>query len=250
MPNSTPNTPFPSTEPNVDADEIAKFANMAASWWDPNGSFKLIHKLNPLRTDYVLQQVQRLGLNHLVGKSVLDLGCGAGILSESLALAGAKVTGLDMAEPAIQAGRVHAQASGLNISYLCQTAEELAATGVKFDVVCCMEMIEHVPDYQSILHSCAKLLKPHGLLIMSTINRTLKSQLEIIELVENYFKWLPAGTHEYQKFIRPVELIDKAAAEGLTCVDLTGYTYNPVFDSFSLCPDVDVNYLVSFVKQS
>ncbi|MFC6276026.1 bifunctional 2-polyprenyl-6-hydroxyphenol methylase/3-demethylubiquinol 3-O-methyltransferase UbiG [Psittacicella hinzii] len=237
---------------NVDANEIAKFSQMAGDWWDLNGSFKLIHRLNPTRLAYVQQQALAQGIGSLVGKKVLDLGCGAGILAHALALQGAVVTGIDMAEQALEAGKAHAQPFNLsNLNYELITAEDFAQQHAgTFDVVCCMEMVEHVPDYSSILAAAAKILKPQGLLVMSTINRTWQAQLQIIEAVENYLKWLPRGTHEYQKFIKPAELITAANKFGLEAVDATGYKYNLFTQKFFLSDNLDVNYLVSFVKRA
>lgn len=238
--------------PNVDSQEIAKFSAMAGDWWDLQGSFKLIHKLNPVRLYYVQQQVKIAALGSLVGKRVLDLGCGAGILAEALALNYAMVTGIDMAEQALEAGKEHAKIQQINnLEYLCISAEDLVDQRKEyFDVICCMEMVEHVPDYRSIIQASSKMLKPNGLLIMSTINRTWQAQLQIIEAVENYLGWLPRGTHELQKFIKPFELINAAQAYNLEVLDITGYKYNLFLDIFYLDANVDVNYLVTFRKAS
>lgn len=237
---------------NVDTQEISNFADMVATWWDKeHGSFRFIHKLNPLRTQYVVQQCSQLPhIKYLAGKRVLDLGCGAGILSESLAREGAFVTGLDMTEVAIKAAQSHAQHQGYtNIQYQYLAAETLATQQPEyFDVICCMEMVEHVPDYSSILQAAHTMLKPQGLLVMSTINRTAKAQLEIIEAAENYLQCLPRGTHQFHKFITPGELIATARKLGFKVVDVSGYKYHFGTDSFYLDKDPEVNYLISFVK--
>lgn len=239
---------------NYDQHEIAKFSEMSKTWWDPNGSFKLIHKLNPLRTDFAIDQFVNLSkTNSIVGCKILDLGCGAGILSEALAHAGAIVTGVDMSADALEAGRLHWEQNpanrNLSLTYLHQTVEQLATQQPEsFDLIVCMEMVEHVPNYQSILDACAQLLKPNGVLVMSTINRTLAAKLQIIIAVEYLFKWLPHGTHEYHKFITPWELRVAGEKAGLTLKNLTGYKYNPLTDCFKLSDKVDVNYFATFQK--
>ncbi|RIY31172.1 hypothetical protein CKF54_07320 [Psittacicella hinzii] len=236
---------------NVDQKEIAKFADMAQDWWSLNGSFKLIHKLNPLRLQYVQQQAIKYNIGALANLPVLDLGCGAGILAEAMARQGAQVLGIDMAAEALEAGRQHAQEHQVhNVAYRCVTAEQLAKELPEhFPLICCMEMIEHVPDYASIVSSIAKMLQPGGLAVMSTINRTWQAQVQIIEVVENYLKWLPRGTHEYQKFIKPAELVAVAAKCGLEVLEIVGYKYNLFRDSFSLTKNVEVNYLITLRKK-
>lgn len=236
---------------NVDQGEIAKFSEMSDTWWSPNGSFALIHKLNPLRTTYAIEQfLNATGASTLVGYKVLDLGCGAGILSESLAKAGAQVIAVDMSSDALEAGRIHLEVSGIsNIQYLQQTAEELVQQHFEsFDFIVCMEMIEHVPSFASIVESISKLLKKGGVVVMSTINRTFAAQAQIIIAAEHLLKWLPRGTHQSNKFITPNELKETASFYGLQMLDLKGYKYDFAKDSFYLSPKVDVNYFMSFIK--
>ncbi|RIY33839.1 bifunctional 2-polyprenyl-6-hydroxyphenol methylase/3-demethylubiquinol 3-O-methyltransferase UbiG [Psittacicella gerlachiana] len=236
---------------NVDQAEIEKFSNMAQDWWSPEGSFKLIHKLNPLRLQYVMQQALKQQIGALAYQPILDLGCGAGILAESLAFAGAKVLGIDMSEQALEAGRIHAKNKNLtNLEYRCVTAEQLARELPEyFSIICCMEMVEHVPNYSSIVASIATMLQPGGIAVMSTINRTWQAQVQIIEAVENYLQWLPRGTHEFQKFIKPSELVKVANSHGLEVLDIVGYKYNIFKDQFYLDSDVSVNYLITFKKK-
>ncbi|OBW94406.1 bifunctional 2-polyprenyl-6-hydroxyphenol methylase/3-demethylubiquinol 3-O-methyltransferase UbiG [Gallibacterium salpingitidis] len=227
---------------NVDQQELAKFEKMAATWWDPNGDFKPIHQLNPLRLNYILQHTAGLA-----GKRVLDVGCGGGILSESLAKAGAIVTGIDMSTEPLAVARQHAAESQLQIDYQQITIEDFLqqqqqAQAEKFDVITCMEMLEHVPDPQSIVRSCQRLLKPNGVLFMSTINRTLKAWALVVIGAEYVLKLLPQGTHDYEKFIKPSELLAYCDQVGLVCEQLKGYHYNPLTGNFWLNNDVSANY--------
>lgn len=228
---------------NVDQLEIDKFGKMAQSWWDPQGSFKPIHLLNPLRLAYIAEQA-----NGLFGKKVLDVGCGGGILSESMAKQGAIVTGIDMSEAPLKIAQQHATQNNLDISYQQTTIEDFVIeqheTGAeKFDVITCMEMLEHVPDPASIIKSCRMLLKPNGVLFLSTINRTLKAQMLIIFGAEYILKLLPKGTHSYQKFIKPAELLAWCNQADLTCREIVGYHFNPFTEKFWLNRDVSCNYI-------
>lgn len=235
---------------NVDPSEIAKFSAMAATWWDLSGSFRLIHKVNPLRTDYI----KRMFLRHtekksLQGVKAIDVGCGAGILTEALAQQGALMTGLDMSYEALQAGKLHAQQGGLNINYVQQAVEEFAAQHEgEFELVTCMEMLEHVPDVDSVLSALCRMLRPGGVLVLSTINQTAMAQLQMIEVVENWMQWLPRGTHLYHKFIKPAQLVVTAQNLGLECVDVVGYKLNPFTQNFYLDRNVNVNYMIAFHK--
>ena len=226
---------------NVDHTEVNKFEQLASRWWDQNSEFKPLHQINPLRLDYI---DQRVGLS---GKKVIDVGCGGGILSESMAARGAEVTGIDMGEAPLEVARLHLLETGLQVDYQRMPAEEAAERHAgEFDAVTCMEMLEHVPDPSSVIAACAKLVKPGGKVFFSTINRNPKSYLFAIVGAEYVLRLLPKGTHDYAKFIRPSELLRWTRVAGLDTVDMTGLTYNPLTDVYKLDPrDVDVNYMVA-----
>ncbi len=232
------------TATNVDPKEIQKFANIADKWWDMDGEFKPLHAINPLRSDYVEQYAP------VTGKNVIDVGCGGGILSEELAKRGGIVTGIDMGDAQLNAARMHAIESGLSIDYQQIPAEQIAAEKAgQFDVVTCMEMLEHVPDPGSIINACADLVAPGGWVVFSTINRTAKAFAMAIVGVEYVLNWLPKGTHEYKKVMKPAEMALAAEESGLAVKNICGMTYNPLFDSYSLNQaDVDVNYLMACQK--
>ncbi|HXH02532.1 MAG TPA: bifunctional 2-polyprenyl-6-hydroxyphenol methylase/3-demethylubiquinol 3-O-methyltransferase UbiG [Candidatus Competibacteraceae bacterium] len=231
------NTPVP--ERNVDSQEIAKFEALASRWWDPESEFKPLHDINPLRLDYI---DRRCG--GLAGKRVLDVGCGGGILAESMALRGAAVTGIDMGEAPLAVARLHLLESGARVDYRHGTAEELAAQEpAAFDVVTCMEMLEHVPEPASVIAACARLVRPSGHVFFSTINRNPKSYLFAIIGAEYLLRLLPRGTHDYQKFIRPSELAEWCTQAGLEPQDMIGLHYNPLTRRFWLAPGVEVNYM-------
>ena len=223
---------------NVDPDEIAKFAQLAARWWDPHSEFKPLHDINPLRLNYVND---RVGLKD---KTVLDIGCGGGILAESMAAHGARVTGIDLGEAPLAVAKLHLKESGLKVDYRHVSAEDLAREQPEaFDVVTCMEMLEHVPDPASTIAACAKLVKPGGQVFFSTINRNPKSWLFAIVGAEYVLNLLPKGTHEYMKFIKPSELEGWARHAGLTMRELIGMHYNPLTREYRLGRGVDVNYI-------
>jgi 2-polyprenyl-6-hydroxyphenyl methylase/3-demethylubiquinone-9 3-methyltransferase len=226
---------------NVDTAEVAKFNAMAARWWDPEGDFRPLHEINPLRLDWILERAD------LAGRKVVDIGCGGGILTESMAAAGADVTGIDMADGPLTVARLHQLESGMEVDYQQTTAEELAAEYAgTFDVVTCLEMLEHVPAPHEVIRSCAELVKPGGDVFFSTINRNPKSFVFAIVGAEYVLKLLPAGTHEYQKFIRPSELDGWARDAGLVLASSIGMHYNPLSREYSLGPKLDVNYLMHF----
>lgn len=225
---------------NVDHKEIAKFEAMAESWWDLNGSFKPLHLLNPLRLDYIQRKA-----GSLFGQTVIDIGCGGGILSESMAKEGANVTGLDMGHEPLQIAKLHALESGVSVNYVQETVEAHAEQFPQhYDVVTCMEMLEHVPDPASVIQACAKLVKPEGHLIFSTINRNPKSWLLMIAGAEYLTRIVPKGTHEFDKFIRPSELISWMEAAGIAIQNIVGVHYNPLSETFKSVTDVSVNYMV------
>lgn len=226
---------------NVDPAEIAKFDALASRWWDPHGEFRPLHEINPLRVDYIRQRVP------LPDKNVLDVGCGGGILTEAMAEAGARVTGIDMAEKPLAVARLHQAESGTDVDYRQSTAEDLAVEmTASFDVVTCLEMLEHVPSPKTVIESCTQLVRPGGDVFFSTINRNPKSFLFAIVGAEYLLKLLPAGTHEYEKFIRPSELDEWARQSGLELKSCTGLHYNPITRGYSLGDNLDVNYMMHF----
>jgi 2-polyprenyl-6-hydroxyphenyl methylase/3-demethylubiquinone-9 3-methyltransferase len=223
---------------NVDADEVSKFDELAKSWWDLTGDFKPLHEINPLRVDYITEKVD------LTGKRVLDVGCGGGILAEALAANGAQVLGIDAAEKPLQVAKLHRHESNNWVDYELITIEALASRDIEpFDVITCLEMLEHVPDPGSVITSCRQLMKDDGHLFLSTINRNPKSYLLGVVGAEYLLKLLPKGTHDYDKFIKPAELANWCRTAGFKLQDLTGMTYNPITGIYKLGKDVDVNYL-------
>jgi len=226
---------------NVDHAEVRKFEELASRWWDPHSEFKPLHDINPLRLGYIDQ------IASIEGKRVLDVGCGGGILSESMAAKGAEVTGIDMGEAPLEVARLHLLETGHEVNYLRIPVEEMAREQpASFDVVTCMEMLEHVPDPGSIIQACHDLVKPGGKVFFSTLNRNPKSYLFAIIGAEYVLNMLPKGTHDYAKFIRPSELDHWIRDAGLETLDISGMTYNPFTQAYKLDPrDVDVNYMVA-----
>ena len=236
--NDSPNTQ------NVDAAEIAKFEALASRWWDRNSEFKALHDINPLRANWIDQ------LSPVAEKSLLDVGCGGGILCEAMAQRGAEVKGIDMGETPLQIARLHSLESSVDVDYQQITAEQLAEqTPESYDVVTCMEMLEHVPDPSSIIEACMRLVKPGGDVYFSTINRNPKSFLFAIVGAEYVLNMLPRGTHTYSSFIRPSELTRWAREAGLEVTEMTGMVYNPLSKKYSLNErDVSINYLLHASK--
>jgi len=228
---------------NVDPAELQKFAALAHRWWDPNSEFRPLHEINPLRLNLIDQKAA------LAGKRVLDVGCGGGILSESMALKGAQVTGIDLGEKALKVAQLHQLESGVAVDYRLISAEALATEMPQsFDVVTCMEMLEHVPDPAAVVNACATLVKPGGMVFFSTINRNPKAYLLAVIGAEYVLNLLPRGTHEYEKFIKPSELSAWSRRAGLSLTGMTGMRYNPLSKRYWLGDDVSVNYMLYTTK--
>lgn len=248
MTESTP--PKPLTGTTIDQGEVDRFSALAAEWWNPTGKFKPLHKFNPVRLAYI----RDLASSHfggdakanrpLEGLRVLDIGCGGGLLSEPMARMGADVMGADASEKNVMIARTHAEQSGVTVDYRAVTAEALADAGETFDIVLNMEVVEHVADVNLFLTSCAKMVRPNGLMFVATINRTIKAGAFAIFAAENILRWLPRGTHQFEKLVRPDELEAPLTAGGLTITDRTGVTFNPLTNSWNLSRDMDMNYMI------
>ncbi len=242
------------TAKSVDPEEINNFAAMADEWWDENGKFKPLHKFNPLRIGYIRDQVIKHFLDHdqdaplplkpFKGLRLLDIGCGGGLLSEPMARLGAEVVAADASSTNINVASLHAQNSGLDIDYRHTTAENLAASGEKFDIILNMEVIEHVADLEGFAAACCEMLKPGGLMFVATLNRTVKSYALAIVGAEYILRWLPKGTHNWKKFLRPSEVTRLLRANGLQIEQMTGASYNPLDGTWRLSRDLDVNYML------
>lgn len=248
-------TSQPLNAPNtVDPDEVAKFSAMASEWWDPAGKFKPLHKFNPIRLAYIREtlcthfSLDDNGPTPLRGLRVLDLGCGGGLLSEPVSRMGAELIGADASAETIETARVHADQQGLTIDYRVTRAEELAAQSEAFDAIICMEVVEHVADLGEFIKTCAQLLKPGGIILLATLNRTMKSYAFAIVGAEYILRWLPAGTHVWEKFVKPDELESFLAAVNLATDKPLGLSYNPLSDHWCRSTDVSVNYVLSAVK--
>ena len=247
-------TPAPDRSTTLDRDEVARFAKLAGEWWDANGPFKPLHRINPVRLTYIRDQLCRkfgrdkAAAASLAGLSVLDIGCGGGLVAEPLARLGAEVTGIDPAPENIETAKAHAEGARLDIIYRATTAEALAASGARFDAVLLLEVIEHVPDVPLFLKSVAPLVKPGGLMVLSTLNRTLKAYALAIIGAELILRWLPLGTHNWNRFVTPDELRGAIRGAGLTPTDVTGMVYNPLADEWRLARDTDVNYFATATR--
>jgi 2-polyprenyl-6-hydroxyphenyl methylase / 3-demethylubiquinone-9 3-methyltransferase len=238
----------------LDTDEVARFAKLAAEWWDTKGPFAPLHRINPTRLTYIRDQLcTHFGRDpkaapSLSGLTVLDIGCGGGLVAEPLTRLGAHVTGIDPAPETIEAAKTHSQGAGLDIAYRAATAEELAGEGQQFDAVLLLEVVEHVPDVPAFLKRLAPLVKPGGVMILSTLNRTLKAYALAIVGAELVLRWVPVGTHQWERFVRPEELKSALSAAGLTPGGTKGMVYNPLTDVWSLSGDTDVNYFATATK--
>ncbi len=244
------------TAATVDEAEIARFSALAATWWDPRGKMAVLHKFNPVRLAYIRDAAcKRFGrdpkrLDSLQGLGILDIGCGGGLLSEPLARLGASVLGADPAQKNVAAAKLHAEQSGVSVDYRCTTAEALADAGERFDVVLAMEVVEHVADVSLFVKRCAEMVKPGGMMIAATINRTVKSFAFAIVGAEYVLGWLPRGTHSWDKFVTPDELEIAMERAGLRTVGERGVVYNFLADRWELSSDTDVNYMVLAEKQA
>ncbi|WP_300298879.1 bifunctional 2-polyprenyl-6-hydroxyphenol methylase/3-demethylubiquinol 3-O-methyltransferase UbiG [Ferrovibrio sp.] len=244
------------TAASVDPAEIERFSAMAAEWWDPQGKFRPLHKFNPVRLGFIRDRIAgHFGRDVTVeaplsGLRLLDIGCGGGLVAEPMARLGASVVGADAAERNIGVARAHAAESGLEIDYRCTSAEALAAAGERFDVVLTLEVVEHVADLEGFLSCCGQMVKPGGLLIAATLNRTLKAYALAIVGAEYILGWLPRGTHDWKKFVQPHELAAGLRHAGLTMQDVTGVSYDPLADRWSISRDTDVNYMMVAVKDA
>jgi 2-polyprenyl-6-hydroxyphenyl methylase/3-demethylubiquinone-9 3-methyltransferase len=240
---------------SVDSAEVERFARHAGDWWTPRGPMAALHKFNPVRIAYIRDQVaarferDARKLDCLAGLRMLDIGCGGGILSEPLARLGAQMVGADPAEENIEAARAHAQASGVAVDYRAITAEELAEAGERFDVVLAMEVVEHVADVPAFVATCAAMVKPGGLMIAATLNRTLKSFALAIVGAEYVLRWVPRGTHQWEKFVKPEELEAAIEGSGLRVIGERGVIYNPFADRWQLSSDMDVNYMLAAARE-
>jgi 2-polyprenyl-6-hydroxyphenyl methylase/3-demethylubiquinone-9 3-methyltransferase len=234
----------------IDQSEVDRFSAMAAEWWSPTGKFKPLHKFNPVRLAYIRDRVaENYGRDvraprPLEGLRVLDIGCGGGLLSEPVARMGAEVVGADPSEKNIGIASTHAKASGVIVDYRAVTAEQLAEAGETFDIVLNMEVVEHVADVEFFLSTCAKMVRPGGLMFIATINRTMKAAALAIFAAENVLRWLPRGTHQYEKLVRPDEIEKPLTADGMEIVARTGVFFNPLHNQWNLSKDMDVNYMM------
>ena len=233
----------------IDQNEIDRFSRLAAEWWNPRGKFKPLHKFNPVRLEYIREQAclhfsrDAKALRPFEGLSMLDIGCGGGLIAEPLARLGAAVVGADAAETNVEVAKLHASESGVPVDYRATTAEAIAAGGERFDVVLALEIVEHVSDVELFLSTCANLVKPGGLLLVATINRTLRAYAFAIFAAENVLRWLPKGTHEYARLVRPAEIRRPVEAAGLQVLEEVGVVYHPLADEWRRSRDTAINYM-------
>jgi 2-polyprenyl-6-hydroxyphenyl methylase/3-demethylubiquinone-9 3-methyltransferase len=246
--------PASGSDRTLDSEEVGRFSRIAAEWWDPNGKFRPLHQIGPPRLTFVRDQAcahynrDAKSLRPLQGLTAVDIGCGGGLVSEPLSRMGARVTGIDPSERNIAIAKGHAEPQGLSIDYRAKRVEDLTAEGAAFDIVACLEVVEHVPDVGQFVRECAQLVKPGGLAVFSTLNRTFKAWALAIVGAEYVLGWLPRGTHQWERFITPDELKDHCAAAGLTSPNFSGIVYSPFKDEWTLDADLDVNYLISVTK--
>jgi len=238
---------------SVDDDEVKKFSSMSDNWWDPNGKLKTLHDINLVRMSYIQDRLTKHFFTkenpYLDTLKVLDIGCGGGILSEPLSRLGYNVTGIDASESNINIAKLHRDEHKLKIEYICTTAEDLAEKSNLFDVIFCLEIIEHVKNPDQFIHSCSQMLKPGGMIFFSTINRTMKSYLTAIVGAEYVLRWLPIGTHSWKKFLKPSEIDSAFRRRQIKTIDITGITYNPIKpERWVLSKNIDVNYIMAAVK--
>jgi len=247
--NTRQNQTHQHSKATLDPEEVERFSRIASEWWDANGKFRPLHQMNPVRLQYIRDEIcrhtgaDRLAPSPLEGLRIVDIGCGGGLLCEPMTRMGASVTGVDPSQRNIEAAHNHAASQQLTIDYRINRAEDLVAAGERFDVVINMEVVEHVPDVPAFLQTCAKLLKPGGLMLASTLNRTLKAYGVAIIGAEHILRWLPVGTHQWERFVKPDELQQALHDAGLEGVEFTGMNYNPFTSVWSLGADLDINYL-------
>ena len=227
----------------IDQSEIEKFSRIADEWWDPNGKFKPLHKFNPIRVNYIKNQIK-----DLKNKTILDIGCGGGLVTEEFAKLGANITGIDASDKNIKVASIHAQKLKLDINYICTSAEELVKEGKRYDVVFALEIIEHVADVEEFIKACSKLVKPGGMFFVATMNRTIKSLALAKIAVEYVLRWLPAGTHDWNKFLKPSEIENIATHNKLSLINQSGFSYNIIKDEWKESGDLDVNYISLYKK--
>ena len=238
----------------IDDAEVARFSAIAAEWWSPTGKFRPLHKFNPVRLAYIKEQVcQHFKIDAskpkpFEGLRILDIGCGGGLLCEPMARLGAEIVGADASETNIEVAKIHAEQTGVTVDYRATTSEDLAAAGEKFDIILNMEVVEHVADVDLFMASCCEMVKPGGLMFMATINRTAKARMLAIFMAEKVLRWLPVGTHEFEKLVKPEELEEAFAKGDMSLLDESGVTYNPVLDRWSKSKDMDVNYMMLATK--